>query len=1256
MRAYIRDIVAKEARALFQEADAETVLSWWIANEGRKPVVVVGSGFTRNAVYKATGAPVRAQDAPLWGEISKALADDLRIEDASSVDPLALAEFHRHGLGERHFYDMLRDLLPDDALAPGEAHRALFNFDFEAIVTTNFLDTLLDRDARCVPIFDDRDLARRIEKPGKIEVLYFHGHRSSPSTWVASRSQYEDLPRKIPMILARVRQLLSQHPVITVGFSMTDPDFHQIYRQISLDMQVTNPAGLSLLGPASPAERTSEQESAQRRYWERLGIRIARFNSWDGFSGRLVRFFSMANPIEVEELKDIVGDPKRPFSERVVIAKSAFEDPNVERYVETYRGWENAVWRICIDREFELSEHEEVEQKIRQHNDALFGGPSEDNEVRVSIGGGGRSRAPDKEPTFKATCFEERRIRKDWELAWLADRWLETRRSTAERFAAWLFYRVEHEYWDQRRSLHGDADIDIATLLGAVWRAIDERADAASGYPHRTQAVRQLQIAYRFLKKYGANEEAEQVEVDILALGGRVEPSNEAPPEPPRMKAAFGHMMNGEYRMAAEAYDKALEEAKRKNNAFLVWLAAAGRHDAYGRAIDSRDHHVKKSDKERALEKEYTRAARKYACVTEVKRWKDEAERRITELRKDTIETLQSAARGRKFERRGWSFTDTPHFAWRAFRDLETADAPPGIQERYLQPLLDYDSFKVDEALTLRLRFGIKKTKEWLDEKLDEREDSIESASERDRALVKAWHNAWKDEDVTKTTLVACIETMKPLLDVLEVGDALLPIELLQKARQLGQVVVNHRGWHVIGGDLAKAWRDVAYILRDKASLEAFRAFAEKPNDGRAEDELDRRMGQLPWYAWMILGVASPDELVRWLCVDIGQRQRPSGSAYDTIEGVGAALFNIVWNADVAPLGVSAISWDLVARWCTSALERGKRHDHDIDWMTSILNLITMRAKQTGERGSDEVWQQVEEKSYDQLRATWRGLSAEADKGINVSLAVSILLCLAIIMERPDNSKWAEFVEEAWQKVVANWDAFHDFLEHNPFWLPKLGWFLATIIEHDFGGHRAEAGERLLELWSLSSSVHHAVPRILERKYWTDDAWSRVLDKLRQGLGGARGEFSASWRMAISSLLRQAALHREGGLSPDLQFLVEHVALLVANEEAIVANHAAYTAIYCAESCTDDQVDRVALLDRTLDAMASDTRLAVRQAAAYAGGRLPITAKSQKIIESAKRIQEKLAEEKYLLLHKQAELGAAEGKASLRRRGEPTPS
>lgn len=165
----------------------------------------------------------------------------------------------------------------------------------------------------------------------------------------------------------------------------------------------------------------------------------------------------------------------------------------------------------------------------------------------------------------------------------------------------------------------------------------------------------------------------------------------------------------------------------------------------------------------------------------------------------------------------------------------------------------------------------------------------------------------------------------------------------------------------------------------------------------------------------------------------------------------------------------------------------------------------------------------------------------------------------------------------------------------------------------------------------------------LDPEYW-GKSWPKVVDHLREALGGARGTFSASWRMAISSLLRQALLRRKGDLPSDLWFLVEHVAVFVSNEDVEVANHAAYTAVFCCELCTDDDDDRhrVALLENTLEAMASDTRVSVRHAAAYAGGRLPLTAQSQRITECAKRIRERLAAEPYLILRTQAKMGAAE--------------
>jgi hypothetical protein len=47
------------------------------------------------------------------------------------------------------------------------------------------------------------------------------------------------------------------------------------------------------------------------------------------------------------------------------------------------------------------------------------------------------------------------------------------------------------------------------------------------------------------------------------------------------------------------------------------------------------------------------------------------------------------------------------------------------------------------------------------------------------RALVEAWRDAWSGADATNTTLVAPIEAMKPLLEVLGIEDGKLPRELL---------------------------------------------------------------------------------------------------------------------------------------------------------------------------------------------------------------------------------------------------------------------------------------------------------------------------------------------------------------------------------------------------------------------------------------------------------------------------------------------
>lgn len=128
--AYLVERWKAEIEGLIHECDRTDVLDWLIANHDRKRVVFVGSGFSRNA------EKIGSTGIPLWEDISRALAADLRV-DFRRFDALALADFHRKKIGSSSIQSRLLNLLDDSALVPGPAHRALWDSQPEAVITTN---------------------------------------------------------------------------------------------------------------------------------------------------------------------------------------------------------------------------------------------------------------------------------------------------------------------------------------------------------------------------------------------------------------------------------------------------------------------------------------------------------------------------------------------------------------------------------------------------------------------------------------------------------------------------------------------------------------------------------------------------------------------------------------------------------------------------------------------------------------------------------------------------------------------------------------------------------------------------------------------------------------------------------------------------------------------------------------------------------------------------------------------------------------
>jgi len=212
--------------------DAETIANWAEAALERGPVLFVGAGWTRNAIAKARIQGVQGQipEAFLWPDFARRFRSALGHDGhGNDTDPLWLAELYRQRYGEDALMRVVREGVPDDQLEPGPLHRALVQIPWRAILTVNY-DTLVERafaeHQRVRVCVDDSDLVASSTRDG-IEVIHLHGVLTRPKTIVLAFEDYRLYPQTHPGLLAKVRQLFLQHPVLFVGFSVTDPNFLQ---------------------------------------------------------------------------------------------------------------------------------------------------------------------------------------------------------------------------------------------------------------------------------------------------------------------------------------------------------------------------------------------------------------------------------------------------------------------------------------------------------------------------------------------------------------------------------------------------------------------------------------------------------------------------------------------------------------------------------------------------------------------------------------------------------------------------------------------------------------------------------------------------------------------------------------------------------------------------------------------------------------------------------------------------------------------
>jgi len=249
------------------------LLNWARTARERTPVAFIGAGMSFNARPKAryrelgfrgTGTP----RAFSWRELSERFRSELKSygEDGES-DALWLAELYEQAFGPEALMRVIREAVPDELLDPGEAHTALYEIGWQAILTTNY-DTLVERawktthaPGRIQTCFTDADLVRSAGQEMALEIIHLHGILSRPETIVLTLEQYRRYPERSPGLLTKVRQLFLQHPMLLIGFSATDPNFIQWNGWISDLVGSQKNPWISLSVGATPGV-------ARRSYWK----------------------------------------------------------------------------------------------------------------------------------------------------------------------------------------------------------------------------------------------------------------------------------------------------------------------------------------------------------------------------------------------------------------------------------------------------------------------------------------------------------------------------------------------------------------------------------------------------------------------------------------------------------------------------------------------------------------------------------------------------------------------------------------------------------------------------------------------------------------------------------------------------------------------------------------------------------------------------------------------------------------------------
>ena len=829
MDAHIR-LLRKEELLLdhggwFDEDNAERVVTWLVAAEDRRPVVLVGAGFSLNARDLQTGTAATRQQAPMWSDVVVRLAADMKVP-SEKYDAPTLFELYAELLRETKLRDALRDCFADAALVPGRAHKMLAAYPCEAIVTTNCLDTLLDR--VCTTgwrrIVEDADLS----KQGQLrDLIYLHGHRDYADSWIMTRSQYEDFHRTRPVMVARTRQLLAQHPWLVVGFGMSDPNFHSLTRLLGKEMQGHQPLSLVLM-PDLP-------HPAERQHWRRLGFEIAtpkhaghdlgEFFAW-AFQKLATHYLPTS-----DAAKDYIKRGETSV-ERLRRFRTVNPVPIVDRKI-VYAEWETQLKRVLASDE--LTKAEDAAQAAVR---AMFDSRVRMPEVVVTTGSPyAIATSSFTVPAFSNALLNDlagepslKEIAGD-KIVQCLDRLLQLDQNVRKELAEHFAWALQQRLFEESRLRSSVMEV-VAVYLIKQAAFSDDRIE---GLVH---------LAFASVRKYQEHDAEPVLRKYVTQFGVSVPSADEGPHERHLVDAQGGYhaLMNGDFSSASKLYNRAAKQAAAADLDFEAWAYTEGAADAVRHLPESSERDVEE-------EEEALRArADDLAARPVVKRWLERADGRLQDMLQQTIKEARFRDENRRTGDKTMSSSSAANLLWRVYRDLFSIHAPPSLQRRYLEPLASL----LDASEMPTVIATLSKPQEWLAELLRSAPSNLTEREKRDESVI---HTVLFDTGsvLTKSEIWTCLACAAQLASAFRVGDisrALQWLESMCKPPLESWDSTGRATWSAVD-TFWSAYSSIAIWADASAALDVARVLVDRLGHKGADGDV-RALCRLPWSRWRL--------------------------------------------------------------------------------------------------------------------------------------------------------------------------------------------------------------------------------------------------------------------------------------------------------------------------------------------------------------------------------------------------------------------